>query len=95
MSQELKTMLTASVNGNPLEEISPHSLDELFQRINDKLAMGLPEAIEETDIEKMVDIFTLRSAQFLAEQSAKNAQEPRKRASKAKPQNLSEALDLL
>lgn len=70
MSNELKTMLTASVEESPLKDVDPQSLQRLFDRINAKIIDGIPEAITDDEIEPLVAALRLRMAQFNAEQQA-------------------------
>lgn len=65
MTDLLKDALQASLeamDSNPLAEADPFSLEEQFDRINAKLAAGMPEAIDEADL--LAVVLRLRAARL-------------------------------
>ena len=77
---------------SPLAEADPNSLDLLFERINSKLCLGLPELITDDDL--MPVVLALREARkkFLIEQDRLGKAPPAKR--KAKVESVQQAIDL-
>ena len=82
----------ADNDNSPLSEAQPDSFQELFERINEKLAMGLPEQIDISDIAKMVDVLRNQRKVFLSEQDRLGRAPPARR--KAKPQSVQQALEV-
>ena len=77
-------------NGDsPLKEADPNSLQILFDRVNDKLIMGLPEAITDEDLMPLVKIFRDDRKTFLVEQD-RLGKAPGRR--KAKPTSVAEVV---
>jgi hypothetical protein len=79
-----------AIDNSPLKEADPLSLDILFERINQKLAAGLPEQI--TDDELFPVVLALRKQRSLKIEKdlQKLADGPKTR--KAKPKTIQEAL---
>lgn len=77
---------------SPLAEADPNSLDILFERINSKLCLGLPELITDDDL--MPVVLALREARkkFLVEQDRLGKAPPAKR--KPKIESVQQAIDL-
>jgi hypothetical protein len=80
---------------SPLLETDPLSLDELFDRVNSKLAAGLPEAIAEADLDKIVAKLRAQRERYVLE----GERAPRKATSSArrnaKPaKSIAEALEV-
>lgn len=68
---------------SPLTEVDPTSLDLLFDRVNQKLISGLPEAITDADLQPLVDTLRAKRLIFIAEQQKLPA--PRGRVVKKAP----------
>lgn len=68
---------------SPLSEVESTSLDELFDRVNQKLISGLPESITDADLQPLVDTLRARRLTFIADQQKMPA--PRGRAVKKAP----------
>jgi hypothetical protein len=84
---DLKLMLEMSQridNGeSPLSQVDPQSLDIYFERVNNKLVMGVPETIsDEDDLSPMVAILRAKRLTFLQEEAKKIAAGPRRRSPK-------------
>jgi hypothetical protein len=54
---------------SPLSEAKPDSLDELFSRIDRNLVLGMPEAVTETDINRVVDYYRELRVKFVQDQA--------------------------
>ena len=74
---------------SPLKEADPNSLQILFDRVNDKLIAGVPEAITDDDIMPIVKIFREDRKIFLSEQD-KLGRAPGKR--KARPTSVAQVI---
>lgn len=74
---------------SPLTEADPLSLDELFNRVNDKLIAGLPEAISVDDTAPLVKILREKRVTFLSEQDKIGKAPPVAR--KKKPTSIADA----
>lgn len=75
---------------SPLSEADPESLDELFRRIDLKLAKGMPREITDVEIDRVVDYLRKQRVRFVEEQ-AQNIK-PTRAAGAKKPRNVKEAL---
>jgi hypothetical protein len=64
---------------SPLSEAKPDSLDELFSRIDRNLVLGMPEAVTEKDIDRVVDYYRELRVKFVQDQA--NFVKPGKRNS--------------
>lgn len=53
---------------SPLSEVDPNSINDLFERVNNKLVMGMPEAITDEDIMPLVNTLLSQRKTFLSEQ---------------------------
>jgi hypothetical protein len=102
MSEILKTQLELSVKEleggkSPLEDIDLQTLEIWFDRINNKLLNGLPQAITEDDIKPIVEVLIHKRTQFIMEQSAikpsKAKREPKAKAKTKSSNIIFEALD--
>jgi hypothetical protein len=84
------------VADSPLNEVDPTSLDELFDRVNEKLIAGLPESITADDIRPLVVRLRAQREKFVSEEMRKadakaaNPGGTRKR----KATSIAEALDV-
>ena len=65
---------------SPLAEADPTSLDELFDRVNDKLDAGLPETITDEDLIPLVRRLQLDRLRHLEMEEVKRAGGTRTRA---------------
>lgn len=76
-------------NGNdkPIREADPQSLAILWERVTEKLVLGLPDEIEDSDIAAMVKNIRAQRHRWEAEADAKPPRSPRK-----KPGSVAEAL---
>jgi hypothetical protein len=54
---------------SPLSEAKPDSLDELFSRIDRNLVLGMPEAVTEKDIDRVVDYYRELRVKFVQDQA--------------------------
>lgn len=72
------------LKNSPLREIERDSLQELFRRINDRLVLGLPGEIPDSDLDEMIAVFRARRHTFAADQERKAAEGPRRRQPKGK-----------
>lgn len=81
----LKDALTASLdelkNGSPINEADPYSIDEQFDRINNKLAAGMPETITEADLLPVVNRLRAQRHHF-SQETEKRAEARRKGGTK-------------
>ena len=74
---------------SPLTEADPLSLDELFNRVNDKLIAGLPESISTDETAPLVKILREKRVTFLSEQDKLGKAPPVAR--KKKPTSVADA----
>ncbi len=63
---------------NPLREADPASMEELYDRINAKLAAGMPEAITDDDLLPVVNDLIAQRARWQREQTTRAAAGPRR-----------------
>lgn len=75
---------------SPLAEADPLSLDELFNRVNRKLILGVPERLTNADVDPMCAMLRAKRMEFLSEQDrlGRAPTAPRK----AKPKSVAEAV---
>jgi hypothetical protein len=70
------------VSASPLTEVDPNaSMDEFYDRLNQKLIGGMPELVTEDDMRPIVANLVSMRAQFLVEQD-KLGRAPNPRAKK-------------
>ena len=75
---------------SPLSEADPHSLDELFERINQKLISGMPESITDDDLKPVIIALRAQRVKHLQDQATKAAKPPKTR--QAKPTSVASAI---
>jgi hypothetical protein len=82
--------MTDDITPSPLSEAQPESLDLLFERINEKLVAGLPEAITDADMLPVVNALRADRLRFIQAQDKLGRAPPAPR--KTKPKGVADAI---
>lgn len=88
LTQAMRDSLAIEEGQSPLAEASPQSLDELYDRINRKLAQGLVLDIYDGDIQALTADLRAQRLRWVQEQQRGDAR-PKRRT----PRSVSEALN--
>lgn len=88
LTQAMRDSLAIEEGQSPLAEASPQSLDELYDRINRKLAQGLVLDIYDGDIQAITADLRAQRLRWMQEQQRGDVR-PRRKT----PRSVNEALD--
>jgi hypothetical protein len=77
---------------SPLLEVDPMSVDELWSRIDRKLALGLPNEVTNDDLRRVVEYNLANRRKFIADQQAGLRAGP-SGPRKSKPRSAKEAME--
>lgn len=84
------------VDGSPLRNVDPNSIDELLDRVNEALVAGTPHIIRADDdrlLTQMVEAFREEAREFIQREKDKPRSKPRSGTSRKRP-NATQGLDL-